>query len=790
MKIILFTALLASAAFALPPVCSPGATQTARAGAPLTLDGSASTGTGTLTYTWQHLSGGGTPVWSSQTTVAPTVSGLTFGPHVFQLSVRDSLGVSTVCSVEHGVSATDANGVVITDNPTLDHLISPLLIKGKTPWAWTDTVMGQSADNLLALQSAAGGFLPYWRSTLTGTISLTPNTSYTTSTFTGTSTHFQDDFCNGGTVAPASPNANFLTVAHPSILGGLSYRAYGVSSCPSQTSIIVGGSTYWTSTSLSGLAYGKETEAEIALWINGSNNANYYDNGLAFETMYYQTGLSKYHIAFQTLMDRWWEGFHLGGTACYDYGYTGAGYEGAFCSGSPRMFAMKGLYLRALEVPAMWPGIYLVLNHLLEYNTARTFLVDTREEAARMAEVCIGAMFIQELGLTPPNLAAYKTFCGTMVTRLNALVQSDGSFRHIQYTYGTANNGPAVIVTNGSPIVTASGGTFDCGQFDTGASSASVTHTRPWFYPLTNGSEAGQLSGDAVSYSILPGQCSTTTLTLSSNYAGTSGTKGVTLGWFGGQLSQPFMVGYAAHALELASQALTVFGGAGNLTLATTAQTLARNASAWLLSTGRRPASGGLYYTQGGLPGGDLGGCSNPEIAACIHPEYVGDTLAQRFLAGEIFGGMALSYGHNPDATQKTAIDTMYGGLFGGSGGPGADASYLAGYYPVTNKAKDFGFPWGWGGSYKWPAARLGGVATLVTRTYQIPFRLASVPTADRIRVTVTAPTAKTAIVTCTTSPCSITADTRQGNHSYQVDYLLGSTVLAPGQPLTLSVAP
>ena len=104
---------------------------------------------------------------------------------------------------------------------------------------------------------------------------------------------------------------------------------------------------------------------------------------------------------------------------------------------------------------------------------------------------------------------------------------------------------------------------------------------------------------------------------------------------------------------------------------------------------------------------------------------------------------------------------------------PGYTASGLScdglGAYNAMNNnytgGKWTGFFFGIGMSHQWPAARLGGVAPTVNRTLSVGYSLALEPNAVTVIVTLTSPAGAVTSTTCTSSPCAVTADARQGAH-------------------------
>jgi hypothetical protein len=98
---------------------------------------------------------------------------------------------------------------------------------------------------------------------------------------------------------------------------------------------------------------------------------------------------------------------------------------------------------------------------------------------------------------------------------------------------------------------------------------------------------------------------------------------------------------------------------------------------------------------------------------------------------------------------------------------------------------KWFGFFTGIGMSHRWPAVRLGGVAPPINRTvYLNNLRLTDVPNAASIKILVTAPSGAQTSFTCSSQPCAVTVDDRQGEHQFRIQYLsIGGTVLSQSQP-------
>ena len=93
------------------------------------------------------------------------------------------------------------------------------------------------------------------------------------------------------------------------------------------------------------------------------------------------------------------------------------------------------------------------------------------------------------------------------------------------------------------------------------------------------------------------------------------------------------------------------------------------------------------------------------------------------------------------------------------------------------------------GMSHQWPAVRLGGVLPVQNRALVVSFDLAGVPHATHVSITVTLPSGAVTTTTCSSSPCTVNGDARQGTDLIVVAYRSASNaVLAMGDPLIVVV--
>jgi hypothetical protein len=119
----------------------------------------------------------------------------------------------------------------------------------------------------------------------------------------------------------------------------------------------------------------------------------------------------------------------------------------------------------------------------------------------------------------------------------------------------------------------------------------------------------------------------------------------------------------------------------------------------------------------------------------------------------------------------------------------GNTAPCTPGGYIFSNLGKNFGEAFGAPGIDNELGWRLGGLAPAVPRTLWVSFSTAGVPEATQARVTLTQPSGVSATQTCSTSPCAVQADARQGNHVVQLAYLSASgQTLAIADPMIVVV--
>ena len=653
-----------------PPYVSQGAQRVFRAGVPITLNGLASralNGSNTLTYNWVQISGPNTLTLSSTTSPTPTITGLEFGSYTMQLTVTDSSGQSSSCSLKYGSVFTNSNGIVIPSEPYITEILGPLLILGASPWPYFDTSNQGMADFFGGLQSST--YLDVWNTPLQGTITITNGSTQVT----GIGTTFLSTFC-GGTASWGVNNATVVAWYPVDGSPGQFGRApYPVSSCQSDTSLTLG-QPYTTSSGGTGLSYAYMNNGSVGTWTGGSNNANYYDNVMAFYSLYYRSGIDDYLNYARTLADRWYT------MPWIDQGRaTVNGYTTLF----PRLQSLTGLILRAFDGhPEYWNGIRLYVNW--DYGFATKPLAggyalnDVREQSYATAFVAMAALFDP----LPANQTMYQSYVTNMINTIWAPgSQAGGNWENISFGAASWNGyGGTVTVTNGSTTVIGSGTGWQPSWFN-----GNAFWTAEW---------DGVTNGDLVSYTATA--TSPTTLELNMPYQGpTQSGRGWETNNLVGVGTQPYMLGIAGQAFRFAYLATNDSRLPGYI----------NGIETWLAATGYRPDARGLWY------GRIFPDCE--PISANNGWCNGGNVEQSRFLSGEIVGALSAAYQQTLNPTVSAFGDNIFGAMFGGpTGGPQSDSTYITdvsqgGWAMQVDYAKDFGFFYGFGGGPSWLAARL-----------------------------------------------------------------------------------
>jgi hypothetical protein len=641
-----------------------------------------STGATQVTYVVVAVGSSGNVIAISQPGVTTNSSATLTGSNTNIIPTLSLMGSSS-CTVYRTVAPSSPSSTGIIGSVTCG---SPLV------------------DTGLAGDSSTAPTNPYpdWMTPLSGTISLTNGVA----TVTGTSTNFQRDFCSGGTSPTGQDVFVVWTTASAAPLGIPQKTPYTISGCSSATSMTLNSS--YVGTTASGLSY--SIMRNYGAWINGSTNYNYYDAVLAFQSMYYISGLSVYHMAANNLADYWMEMPYL------DY-FRATG--GNVLPG--RVKSMTGLTVRYLEsnptgylsgiqnAAAFWVNTYPTLPTQTMQNcqprpggagvcpsSNSVFPYDSRDYLGYpIWEVALGALF------DPTNAAADKVWLNnniaaelTIQSDLNANWGANKVWPALQSGMcATGFNGytGTVTLTNGSATVTGSG--------------------TNWSSSLCFGTQGGEqmlVSFDDDTTPYCPVYVSAAQFTLRdaatcttpTNYGGvsrsaaywmmavTNTNNGGIDGDSGpGPALPPFMDGILMSGWYFAYLATSN---------ATVAQ-FVKDSANWLETYGERSSTGGVYYSRispwceynGGPEGRD--GCGSDS------------TSGSRFLSLEDMGGFAFAAVLNPVYIGN--LDQLYAHTFGKLGGPNTDGQYATELdSPSLSKWKDFGFGYGIGAGARAPA--------------------------------------------------------------------------------------
>jgi hypothetical protein len=154
-----------------------------------------------------------------------------------------------------------------------------------------------------------------------------------------------------------------------------------------------------------------------------------------------------------------------------------------------------------------------------------------------------------------------------------------------------------------------------------------------------------------------------------------------------------------------------ILGKAAAIAYAATGNDAARSvlmdSVAWLYKVGYRSSTRGLYYgrryppcepSPDTAPNCSFGPATDPAVVA-----------SDRYLNGEVIGAISEAYRVSGFSWLKDFGDNLTSATFGKAGGPGTDGRYVNELDETVqmNKAKNFGFFFGFGDSPSWLAARV-----------------------------------------------------------------------------------
>jgi hypothetical protein len=394
---------------------------------------------------------------------------IVFGQYIMRATVGDAGGESS-CTVTHGVVASTSSGIVIYPPGTpsaTQTLIGPLMAAGKNPLEWMDFAAGESAshfESIWGLRSAlASGFdrrnlwdggQDKWGP---GTVNITQSNTDLAPNNPGNKVNcsspgtcqFFSTVCNGSGVAlsnavmfinypahegglgttPATSTQGGYATGVPLASGETGWLVANVTSCTSNDqaniNVTFGSSSYPVDigapkgTAFNGRnwSYSTGIPSTVLSWSTAFPSAvDFYDSGLAFYSMYYRTGLTKYLTAARFFADTHYANpMSMNKGLAYRIGNgLGAGCGGAAISSSQcnyngegqqqanRDLNLTSIFIRALDgKPEYWNG----LRRMCGYLTASDLHVGAGDREAGYA-----LAFVASCALADPDLMTYRPY--------------------------------------------------------------------------------------------------------------------------------------------------------------------------------------------------------------------------------------------------------------------------------------------------------------------------------------------------------------------------------------------
>ena len=808
-------------------------------------------GNDTLTYSWQQIpsslssmTGLSMPSvlqFSSQTDINPTVQGTIAGTYTMQLTVTDSNGQHTTCSEKYGMVATDANGSVIISNPVHAQILGPMIASYASPWAAEPAQ--HIAYGQLMIQKLAGTsplpfqFVDYWNQAQAGTVMVANGSQ----AVIGTGTTFTTTFCQG----PGNPNVpkgggTSIVIWYPilsayGLPAGTTGRRMGqVISCIDDTHLTAhftsNGTFNWVTDTYigagSGLSYayveqGGTGAYGIGGWQVGNYPGNYYDNVKALYALWYRTGIDDYLVAARTLADRWWT--YPGIDKGIPYETSAAGGVWGSVSLPSRSLSLMGLFMRNADNPpySYDAGLRTMVDEFIGLGTPNGSTTitcpvgptvncpvnDVREQSYQLAGTALYAMFGTDIHSQPNALAAVSRD----MTHRWGLCQTGpdgfcGNNEDLGVFYASWNTGGAnftASVTNGSNIVTANGGTWDLSKFGSCSPTPCTSANPPnaiWITSTGTIFPTSNTQGDGGWYYVVyhsPTQLYLTDITGQSNVPYTGATNASAgwetltseqannAGWLG-IFWQPYQTGILNQAYAFVASALASSDPAN-----------AANAASWAVDNANVLATLGFNSTsQSGFVTNGPYYAISPTCPSGGVSYLVGGCdsglLGDRELNSETLNTATIAYRFNPTSAKSLSLgDTMMAAMFAQAGEPGFDGMNILGdlvnpgfLYTANSQHKWLGAFWGVGADWSWASVRLGGLRPPNPRVVQVSLNY---QTASQAVLTVVSPDGTSSQVTCTSTPCPVTIDARQGDHLLSIKYLNPTNqVLLPAEQTIL----
>lgn len=192
----------------------------------------------------------------------------------------------------------------------------------------------------------------------------------------------------------------------------------------------------------------------------------------------------------------------------------------------------------------------------------------------------------------------------------------------------------------------------------------------------------------------------------------------------------------------------------------------------WLRRYGIRKSSRGLYYARLFPP------CEpEPDSAPnCVYGPASDPAVVdgERYLIGEVAKAFTNAYMISADPDLRETGDRLIGAALGKLGGPESDSDYVRELDQTiqADKAKNFGFWFGFGAVPTWPAARLGQPAPPVAILQHVTLPVTPLSGALSTQVERTLAQGAKAVTLCTgTGPCGISLDLRLGSSTQILEH-------------------
>ncbi|MDA0203802.1 MAG: hypothetical protein O3A53_19035 [Acidobacteria bacterium] len=663
-----------------------------RAGEAVTWDGTTSISGAdvdpALTYLWSDQTGGGGLTFSSSTASQPTISCASFGEYIVRLAVTDADAGTDSVDVTIGCVETDDLYRVTYADPDVGFLLGPMIMWGKSPWPYIDERHVVYADYYggLAVSKTAPNHSDDWNTNLAGTVSVTNGDA----TVTGSGTSFQDRYCSGGST-PDNPAGGMRIVIHDA--AGQDW-AYTISSCTSQTSLEL--TITYTAATDSALNHSRWSDCR-GCWVGGSNNNNYYDNVLALYALHYRTGLTIYRTQARALAVTWDDMPSIN---------SGFGAETAGNNIAARQWSFTGLALWARESgqPNAWWDNWDARMAIWEASADSTAdFTDVREDGYAFAFVAIMARMHYDSAERTASAAVLTSALGAT----KRFITTDYKINDVwsNSAFGANCGGTSTTVTNGSTAVVGVGTSW--------LSISNIADNWLGVGPLGSTERRDITVNDTMRIASAP---SNTSITLENNWPGatqTTTTGECRINNVVGTGTQPFQLAMGMAAMDWADDVL-----GGNAT----AVDELLDAAEWYDTYGHDDTLRGAYYARA-FPNCEpdpqdlTNGGTNCGITAgtgfrFLHLEFI-RAVSRAYIA-------AVENGDPRAGALLTLGDRIVGAsLDGGFGGPETDGTWPTELDETdgvpTDKAKNFGFVWCWGGAWSWPAARLAAVTETAT---------------------------------------------------------------------------